>query len=137
MVHTHSMHTHKAIWVQFRIQLSWRRLHLNDLNDGDLAELLGVSTSSLSKYLRCKQFIGGSALARAFIDLGITVRYREKEISARAFTSEQPAQPGAEQISFVFEPPYLLEETVDKVAVTIQRKQPQQAHVIVQIKVAG
>ena len=110
---------------------------LNDLNDVHLANSLGVSPPSLSKYLRRKQFIGGPALARALINLGITVRYRGMEISARASTGQLPARPGAEQISFVFEPPYLLEETVDKVAVTIQRKQPRQAQVSVYLKVAG
>jgi hypothetical protein len=109
----------------------------NELNDGGLAKLLGVSTPSLSKYLRCKQFIGGPAMARAFIDLGITVTYRGKEISARAFIGGQPTQPRPEQISFVFETPCLLEETVDRVAVTIQRKQPQQAQAIVHVKVVG
>jgi transcriptional regulator with XRE-family HTH domain len=98
------------------------------MKDAELADRLGVSTSALSKYMNCKQLIGGATLARAFTELGITVTYRGKEISVRTVP---------EQVSFLFDPPCLLEETPDSVTVTIKRKQPQRAQVLVQVKVAG
>src|SRR5713101_5450336 len=68
------------------------------LTDAELAERLGVSPPTFSKYLRRKMFIGGEPLTRAFIELGIVVSYREKEISARDFTSPpHPREPPAEQ----------------------------------------
>jgi len=97
------------------------------VRDAELAQRLGVSTSALSKYMNQKQLIGGATLARAFTELGITVTYRGKEISVRA---------APEQVSFSFDSPCLLEERSDHVMVTIKRKEPQRAQVLVQVKVA-
>jgi transcriptional regulator with XRE-family HTH domain len=108
------------------------------LKDAELARRLGVSKPTLSKYLNCKQLIGGSPLSRAFTALGITITYQDKEISARDFTGSPKAQPPrAEQVSFVFDQPCLFEETPENVEVTIERKQPQQAEVVVHVKVAS
>ena len=43
------------------------------LTDAELAKRLGVSKPTLSKYLNCKQIIGGEHLVRALIQLGISV----------------------------------------------------------------
>ena len=98
------------------------------MRDAELADRIGVSTATLSNYMSCKQLIGGATLARAFTELGITVTYRGKEISVRAVP---------EQVSFLFDRPCLLEETPDRLTVMIERKQPQRAQVLVQVKVAG
>ena len=102
--------------------------HREQINDAELAARLGVSTSALSKYLNCKQLIGGEILVRAITDLGITVHYRDKDISIRA---------SPEQVTFAFDPPCLLKETPEAVTVTVERKQPNRSHVVLAVKLAG
>jgi transcriptional regulator with XRE-family HTH domain len=107
------------------------------VTDTELASRLGVSKSTLSKYLRCKLLIGGEPLRRMFTDLGIAITYRDKEISARDFNhSPKPAEQPLEQVSFVFDSPYRLGETTENVAVTLERRQPQQSQTTVHIKIA-
>lgn len=110
----------------------------NKLNDYEVADRLGVSSPTLSKYLQRRIQIGGQVLARAFTELGIVVNYRGKEISARDFP-EPGERPGLapQQISFVFDEPYLLEETDGHLAVTVERKQAEKADVVVTIRVAS
>jgi transcriptional regulator with XRE-family HTH domain len=110
----------------------------NNLNDYEVADRLGVSNPTLSKYLQRRIQIGGQVLARAFTELGIVVNYRGKEISARDFPPRaEPQEPAPQQISFVFDQPYLLEETDGHLAVTVERKQVARAEVVVTIKVAS
>jgi transcriptional regulator with XRE-family HTH domain len=109
------------------------------LTNTEVAARLGVSKPSISKYLRAKLLIGGETLARLVVELGVMVTYRGKEISARDFAAsgqkltEQPA----EQISFLFEMPCLLEETAERVAVTVARKDPKHSQVTVEVRVAS
>jgi len=108
------------------------------LTDSALARRLGVSKSTLSKYLRGKQLIGGEPLRRMFTELGIAIAYKNKEISARDFNHDRaPREELREQISFVFDAPCRLDETAENVSLTIQRKAPQQSLVMVHIRVAG
>ena len=110
----------------------------NTLADAELARRLGVSKSSLSKYLQEKQIIGGEALRRMLTDLSITLNYKGQEISARVLPQlheRRLARP--EQISFIFEAPCTLEETAAGVAVTIEKKDVQSSELRVQIRLAG
>jgi len=109
------------------------------LSDTELATRLGVSKPALSNYLRGRLSIGGETLARLFVELGITITYRGKLISARDFTLQRPrtSEPVAQQISFVFDRPCLLEETVERVAITVERREPQESQITVELKVAG
>jgi transcriptional regulator with XRE-family HTH domain len=94
------------------------------LTDAELAKRLGVSKPTLSKYLNCKQIIGGEHLVRALIQLGISVVYGRREIGARALQTEKIVQQVPEQICFIFETLCLLNETDGSLAVTLDRKQP-------------
>lgn len=90
------------------------------LSDTELARRLGVSKSTLSKYLTGKQFIGGEPLSRIFTELGLGLILGGKEISARDFSVEtKPAHPVAEQICFVFDRPCFVEETPERLGVSI------------------
>jgi transcriptional regulator with XRE-family HTH domain len=104
----------------------------------EVADRLGVSNPTLTKYLQGSLQIGGQVLARAFTELGIVVNYRGKEISARDFPLPiEPQEPPPQQISFVFDQPYLLKETDGRMAITVERKQAATAEVVVTIKVAS
>jgi transcriptional regulator with XRE-family HTH domain len=104
----------------------------------EVADRLGVSNPTLTKYLQGSLQIGGQVLARAFTELGIVVNYRGKEISARDFPlSVESQEPAPQQISFVFEQPYLLKETDEHIVVTVERKQAEKAEVVLTIKVAS
>lgn len=108
------------------------------LSDTELAGRLGVSKSALSKYLHGKQIVGGHTLGRLLTDLGLTILYRDRQISAAGLTDQEPqlASP-AEQISFAFDSPCRLEETATGAAVTIQKKDVQSSGIRVQISLAG
>src|SRR5258708_390672 len=60
------------------------------LKDAQVADLLGVSKPTFSKYLSRHIQIGGPVLARAFVVLEIEVNYRGKVISARDFPAPVP-----------------------------------------------
>jgi transcriptional regulator with XRE-family HTH domain len=104
------------------------------LTDVELAERLGVSKSTLSKYLNRKQIIGGEHLVRALIQLGISVVYDRREIGARALQTEETRQQMPEQICFVFETPCLLNETEGGLAVTVDRKQPPASQLTIYVR---
>jgi transcriptional regulator with XRE-family HTH domain len=104
------------------------------LTDTQLAGRLGVSPATLSKYLNCKQIIGGEHLVRAMIKLGVAVNYQGKELGIReSSVVAKPACP--EQICFVFDAPSLLDETVDHFDVRLDRRLP--AVVTVELRRAG
>jgi transcriptional regulator with XRE-family HTH domain len=106
------------------------------IRDSELAARLGVSKSTLSKYLQAKQLIGGEPLQRMLTELGIAINYKTKEISAREFGPRRaPSDP--EQISFVFEAPCGLHETTENVTVSIPRKDANRSTMTVQIRIAG
>jgi hypothetical protein len=110
----------------------------NRLRDSQVADLLGISKPTFSKYLSRAIQIGGSVLARAFVVLEIEVAYRGKVISARDFPARLPFQEGLhKQISFEFEKPCLLKETDRGLAVTVERKGSASETVIATIKIAG
>jgi hypothetical protein len=91
-----------------------------------------------------KELINGAALTRA-MGLGVVVKYRGKEFSAAASVDSGGAHPPvekaapavAEQISFVFDQPCLVEETPATMSVMISRKPVQRLGVTVHVKVAG
>jgi transcriptional regulator with XRE-family HTH domain len=114
------------------------------LTDVELARRLGVSKSTVSKYLQGKQLIGGEPLKRMLIDLGVAIIYKGKLISAhdevKSDQLQEPAEQITQQIAFVFDGPCRFNETNEtsgKVTVSIHRKEPHQSRVTVQIKVAG
>jgi hypothetical protein len=114
------------------------------LNDSELASRLGMARSTLSKCIRAKELMNGAILTRAMY-LGVIVKYRGKEFSASASVDSGGSRPvveeavsrSAEQISFVFDQPCLLEETPATMSVMITRKPVQRLGVTVHVKVAG
>jgi transcriptional regulator with XRE-family HTH domain len=90
-----------------------------NLSDSELARRLGVSKSTLSKYLSGKQFIGGEPLARVFTELGVSLRLGNKEIGARAPSEPPKSGRPLEQICFVFDTPCFVEETPKRIGVSI------------------
>jgi transcriptional regulator with XRE-family HTH domain len=110
------------------------------LSDTELAKRLGVSKSTVSKYLSCKQIIGGEPLRRMLTELRIAIAYKGTEILAfynPADQSRRISEQSPQQISFVFGGPCRLNETPENVTVSIDRKEPQSSSVTVQIKIAG
>jgi transcriptional regulator with XRE-family HTH domain len=114
------------------------------LSDVELAKRLGVSKSTVSKYLQGKQLVGGEPLKRMLTDLGIAIIYKGKEISAhdevKGDQFQRPSEQLSQQIAFVFDGPCRLNETnetSENVTVSIHRKEPHQSRVTVQIRVAG
>ena len=108
------------------------------LADVEVAARLGVSKSTVSKYLHQKQLIGGEPLRRMLTVLGISIAYQDKEISARELSepiSRRDYQP--DQIAFVFDTPCQLDQTDDNIAVTIERKEAQRSKLTVHITLAG
>ncbi len=58
------------------------------ITDTEAAEVLGVSKQTMGGYRRRKWLPGTEAIARACVDWGLTFTYKEAEISARSFASE-------------------------------------------------
>ena len=107
------------------------------LSDSELARRLGVSKSTVSKYLKGKQFIGGEPLARIFTELDLSLILGSKEISARNFAGDsQRSEPAAEQICFVFERPCFVEETPERLGVAMAST-PVGRRVTVHLKIAS
>jgi transcriptional regulator with XRE-family HTH domain len=112
------------------------------VKDSEVARRLGMGKSTFSKYMNGKELMGGAALTRA-MELGVTVKYRGKEFSASVDSDgrrpplEEATPPAAEQISFVFDQPCLLEETPATMSVMIGRKQVQRLGVTVHVRVAS
>jgi len=101
------------------------------MSDVEIAKTLGVDSSTLNTYLSSKRLINAEAFVRALIDLGISLTYRQKEISAR------PAMEVQGQISFIFDKPCAFEETNDQIQVAIDRKQPASERLTVQVRRTG
>jgi len=109
-----------------------------DLTDSQVADLLGVSKPTFSKYLSRDIQIGGPVLARAFVVLEIEVNYRGKVISARDFPTPAPFLVSTiQQISFEFDKPCLLKETDARLTVIVQKKTSVARSTIATVKVAG
>ena len=128
----------EAVASSLRDYRDGRNPERRKLKDTELAERIGVSKSSLSKYLSQNLRIGGEALARIITGLGISVKYKRQQISACDLqgTAKVQQQP-AEQIAFVFDAPCVFKETTDSVSLTIERKPPKQQQVTVRIRIAG
>jgi transcriptional regulator with XRE-family HTH domain len=108
------------------------------LKDAQIADLLGVSKPTLSKYLSQAIQIGGAVLARAFVELNIEVNYQGKVISATDFQPPMQVPVSApQQMVFEFNQPYLLKETNAGLVVMIERKSPISETVVATIKLAG
>jgi transcriptional regulator with XRE-family HTH domain len=106
------------------------------LSDSELARRLGVSKSTLSKYLQTKQLIGGEPLARMLTDLAISLSWGDKTLVAQNSEPAGVPQPSAEQICFVFDRPCFVEETPERVGVAMATSF-QGSRVTVHLKVAG
>jgi transcriptional regulator with XRE-family HTH domain len=108
------------------------------LRDAQMADLLGVSKPTLSKYLSRAIQIGGAVLARAFVELKIEVNYQGKVISAKDFQSPMPVSVSApQQMVFEFNQPCLLKETNSGLLVMIERQGSGSEILIATIKLAG
>jgi transcriptional regulator with XRE-family HTH domain len=110
------------------------------LSDSELAGRLGVSKASLSNYLQRKQVIGGETLRRLLVELSIRIVYDGTVISATV--PDQPAPPTpvtapTEQISFIFEPPCVVDETAEHITVRVDRKESGRAPLKLEVRIAS
>lgn len=56
-----------------------------DLDESKMADALKIDQTTLSKYIHKHNSVRGDVLARACVDLGLTLKYRGLEISAASF----------------------------------------------------
>ena len=80
-------------------------------SNASLAAALGVDESTVAKYIRKKSPIMAEALARACVDLGVSLSYKGFIISATSFlpTTVAPPEP-ATQLEFLFDAGYSAEK---------------------------
>ena len=79
--------------------------------NASLAEALGIDESTVGTYIRKESPIMAEVLARACIDLGISINYRNYLISAGSFSGVAMAiPPPATQLEFLFDAGYSAEK---------------------------